>query len=93
MPRGRKTLASILCQQNLVSLAFECLAPGGAIILDNADGYGFYEETKDRNCRRVDFFGFAPGVSLRHCTSVVYVGDCFLFRPDIPIPKLELKQA
>ena len=46
-------------------------------------------EIKDRNCRRIDFFGFAPGVSLRHCTSIVFVGDCFLLRPDIPIPVIE----
>jgi hypothetical protein len=60
-------------RQEATALAFEYLAPGGAIILDNAEGYGFYEEVSKRDCRRVDFFGFAPGVSLRHCTSLVYI--------------------
>ncbi len=63
------------------------------MILDNSEGYGFYDEIKARNCRRIDFFGFAPGVSLRHCTSVVFVGDCFLLRPDIPIPLIESTQT
>ena len=76
-------------RREMTALAFEYLAPGGAIILDNAEGYGFYEEVRDRACRRVDFFGFCPGVALRHCTSLVYVDDCFLLRPEIPIPVIE----
>jgi hypothetical protein len=75
-------------RQELIALAFDYLAPKGAIILDNAEGYGFYEETKTRNCRRIDFFGFAPGASLGHCTSIVFVEDCFLLSPEIPIAKL-----
>jgi hypothetical protein len=59
-------------RQEATALAFEYLAPGGAIILDNAEGYGFFDEVSKRDCRRVDFFGFAPGVSLRHCTSIVF---------------------
>jgi predicted O-methyltransferase YrrM len=76
-------------RQEAAALAFEYLAPGGAIILDNAEGYGFYEEVSKRDCRRVDFFGFAPGVSLRHCTSIVFIEDCFLFQPNIPIPVID----
>jgi len=76
-------------RQEVTGLAFDCLAPLGAIILDNAEGYGFYAETKERLCRRIDFFGFAPGVTRRHCTSIVFVDDCFLFRADIPIPVIE----
>jgi hypothetical protein len=76
-------------RQEATALAFEYLAPGGAIILDNAEGYGFYNEVSKRDCRRVDFFGFAPGVSLRHCTSIVFIEDCFLFQPNIPIPVID----
>jgi hypothetical protein len=72
-------------RKEVTALAFDYLAPKGAIILDDAEGYGFYEETRVRNCRRIDFFGFAPGVSLGHCTSIVYVEDCFLLNPEIPI--------
>lgn len=77
-------------RQESAALAFDYLAPNGAIILDNSEGYGFYEEIKSRSCRRIDFFGFAPGVSLRHCTSIVFVDDCFLLQPDIPVPVIEL---
>jgi predicted O-methyltransferase YrrM len=77
-------------REEIVDLAFSCLAKRGALILDNSEGYGFYEAIKRRDCRRIDFFGFAPGVSLRHCTSVVYLDDCFLLMPDIPIPVIEL---
>jgi predicted O-methyltransferase YrrM len=76
-------------RRELVNLAFEVLAPGGAILLDNAEGYGFADEIRSRDCRKIDFFGFAPGVSKRHCTSLVFVGDCFLLDPKIPIPVLD----
>jgi hypothetical protein len=69
----------------LVGLSFELLAPNGAIILDNSEGYGFYDEIRKRTCRKIDFFGFAPGVVRRHCTSIVYLNDCFLLFPDVPI--------
>jgi hypothetical protein len=77
-------------REQLTTVAFECLAPDGAIILDDSDGYRFFDITKGLNCRRIDFFGFAPGVSLRRCTSIGYVSDCFLLKPDIPIPIIEL---
>jgi hypothetical protein len=76
-------------RQEATALAFDYLAPLGAIILDNSEGYGFYAEIKERLCRRIDFFGFAPGVTRRHCTSIVFVDDCFLLRPDVPIPVIE----
>lgn len=76
-------------RRELTEIAFEYLSPNGALLLDNAEGYGFYEVTKLRNCRRVDFFGFAPGVSKRHCTALIYVEDCFLLDPLIPIAQIE----
>jgi hypothetical protein len=75
-------------RRKLVALSFKYLAPQGVIILDNAEGYGFYEEIKSRECRRIDFFGFAPGVVLRHCTSMAFVNDCFLLSPEISIPEI-----
>jgi hypothetical protein len=75
-------------RRELTRLSFDYLLPGGALILDNSDGYGFYDEIKDRLCSRIDFFGFAPGVLLRHCTSIVFVDECFLLTPDVPIPDL-----
>ncbi len=76
-------------RREVAAMAFEYLAPRGALILDNAEGYGFFDETKTRNCRRIDFFGFAPGVSRRHCTSLIFIEDCFLLDPSIPIADIE----
>jgi hypothetical protein len=73
----------------VTKLAFSYLAPGGALLVDDSEKYG-YDEIKCRNCRRIDFFGFAPGVILRRCTSLVFVEDCFLLKADIPIPNIEL---
>jgi hypothetical protein len=75
------------------ALAFDYLTSDGAVILDNAEGYGFYDQIKSRGCRRIDFYGFAPGVSLRHCTSVVFVNDCFLLKSDIPIADFEMERS
>jgi predicted O-methyltransferase YrrM len=63
------------------AMAFEYLRDDGAIILDNAEGYHLYEETKDRKCQRIDFWGYAPGVFLPHCTSLIFRETCFLLSP------------
>jgi hypothetical protein len=76
-------------RRELTDLAFAYLATGGAIIIDNAEGFGIYDALKSRKCRRIDFIGFAPGVVLRHCTSLVFVEDCFLLDPGIPIADIE----
>ncbi|WP_167378828.1 class I SAM-dependent methyltransferase [Mesorhizobium prunaredense] len=73
-------------RREATALAFNHLADDGAIIHDNSEGYEFFEETQNRECKRIDFFGFCPGVSTRSCTSLVYRDDCFLLKPDIPIP-------
>lgn len=76
-------------RRELTALAFPHLAPGGFMVLDNAEGYGFWEELQGRDCRRIDFYGFAPGVSKRHCTSLVFVGDSFVLDAAAPIVDLE----
>jgi hypothetical protein len=73
-------------RREVTKLAFTLLAPGGALVLDNAEGYEFYDELQLHNCSRVDFFGYAPGVIRPHCTSIVWVGNCFLFDPKHPMP-------
>jgi predicted O-methyltransferase YrrM len=78
-------------RRELVCFALEKLSPSGAVIFDNAEAecFGFYNETKWRSVQRIDFYGFAPGVSLRHCTSILFDRDCFLLAPQIPIIDLE----
>lgn len=72
----------------LFAASFKHLRADGVIIFDNSEGYGFAEAVAQRPCRRIDFFGFAPGVSTRHCTSLVYQEDCFLLAPHWPLPDL-----
>ena len=78
-------------REELVAVAFDHLAPNGAVMMDNAEGYRFAELLQGRDCRRIDFFGFAPGSSLQSCTSIAWVDDCFLISPEFPIPALEAK--
>jgi hypothetical protein len=68
-------------------LAVGRLAPSGAVLLDNSDGYwgGDHNGTYPilelfRGCgfQRIDFFGAAPGVIRPHCTSLFWKGCCFL---------------
>lgn len=69
----------------LVPIAFDLLTDDGAVIFDNAEGYDCYQVTRGSGAMRVDFYGFAPGVSLRHCTSIFFKPGCFLFDSNIPI--------
>lgn len=69
----------------LFEMAFDYLAKDGAIIFDNSEGYRCWEISRQRNCRRVDFYGFPPGVSMRSCTSLIWVDDCFMIDPKAEI--------
>jgi hypothetical protein len=67
-------------------IAVQRLAEHGAIIFDNAEGYWGPEGThpimdllRQQGFSRVDFYGFAPGVLRRHCTSIAFRGGTFLF--------------
>jgi predicted O-methyltransferase YrrM len=69
----------------LTELAFDLLAPNGAIINDNSDWPKVQEAVRRHECSRIDFYGFAPGVKNSACTSLVFVGDCFLLDPGFPV--------
>jgi hypothetical protein len=75
-------------REDLVDTALNFLAEDGALICDDAESYDFYAVTKGLKLSRVDFFGFAPGVVLPHCTSVYFRDRCFLFDPNHPIPDM-----
>jgi hypothetical protein len=69
--------------------AVPILAEGGAIILDNSEGYWGPEGTypildlfRAAKFCRVDFYGYAPGVILPHCTSLFFRDSCFLLVGD-----------
>lgn len=69
-------------------LALGYLKPTGALICDNAEGYGFFEALSGARLSRVDFYGNAPGVILQHSTSVFFRDGCFLFENAKPIRRL-----
>jgi hypothetical protein len=73
------------------SRSIELLQEEGAILLDNSEGYWGGEATKEypildlfrgAGFSRVDFYGYAPGVILPHCTSLFFKERCFVVRGD-----------
>ena len=65
------------------------LAEGGAILVDNAEGnhgprpgYGIINLYREAGLSRVDFYGYPPGNSTQHCTSLFFRNDCFLNHGD-----------
>jgi hypothetical protein len=68
-------------------LSLGLLAEEGAILLDNSEGYWgpppsypIIDLFRNAGFRRVDFYGYAPGVVLPHCTSLFFCGECRLLR-------------
>lgn len=68
-----------LPRREMIPIALKVMKDDGVIICDNAEGYGFYEGFKESGLMRVDFWGYAPGVILPHCTSVFFKPNSFLF--------------
>jgi hypothetical protein len=74
-------LDRLVCAKKSVSFLNE----GGAVILDNSEGYwgvdGEYpiiEFFREKGFSRIDFYGHAPGVILPACTSLFFKETCFL---------------
>lgn len=77
-----------LHRERLVELSARWVSPGGAIITDNTESYGFLDAFQGIGFQRIDFFGHAPGVLLPHCTSVHFKEGCYLFDPASPVPDI-----
>ncbi|MFL5240486.1 MAG: L-isoaspartate O-methyltransferase [Gemmataceae bacterium] len=69
--------------------SIDLLQEQGAILVDNSDGYWGGDDLKEypilelfrsTGFDRVDFYGYAPGVVLPHCTSLFFKGRTFLLR-------------
>ncbi|MHB2169148.1 O-methyltransferase [Alsobacter sp. R-9] len=76
-------------REELARIATRYLKRDGAVIMDNSEGYEFFEATRKSGMLRADFYGFAPGVSLQHCTSILFNPACFLFDVAIEIRKID----
>lgn len=78
-------------------LAISHVALGGAIIIDNSEGpwsadgssYPIIDMLNKNGFQRVDFYGFAPGVVKRSCTSIAFRESCFLFSNPSPPTKMD----
>jgi len=65
----------------------DLLAHDGLLIVDDAErncgpkpGYGFIELYREAGLSRIDFFGYSPGNTTQHCTSMFFRDSCFLIR-------------
>lgn len=70
-------------REEAAALAAGLLAPGGAMILDNADSadYDFSEVLARPGCRRVDFTGETPNGHKPTTSTLLYWGACRFFAP------------
>jgi hypothetical protein len=69
--------------------SIDLVAPAGAVVFDNSEGFWNDESTKGRypivelmhaaGFSRVDFYGFTPGNVAESCTSIFFRGNTFLF--------------
>lgn len=82
-------------RERAAEAAPELLAPGGALLIDNSEGYGsqgrksIVEPFHELGFSRVDFYGYAPGVLRTHCTSLLFRQTCFLLHSaESPAEKL-----
>ena len=73
-----------LYRSEMIRFALAYRKPTGIIICDNSDGYGFYEGFLNSGLKKVDFYGYAPGVVLPHCTTIYFSDDCSFFDNNIP---------
>jgi len=73
-------------REDAVRLALEYLSPDGALIVDDAEGYGIYDFFKETDFQRIDFFGGKPGVLLSNVTSIFFLKTCFLLNPTEMMP-------
>lgn len=80
-----------LYRAEMIPLALEYRKPNGIIICDNSDGYGFYEGFLNSGLKKVDFYGYAPGVVLPHCTTIYFSDDCAFFNNNIPTKVIVLE--
>lgn len=71
-----------------VAIARRYLTADGMIICDDSEGHGVFAALQHSGLNRVDFFGYAPGVVLPHCTSIVFGPNCFALKAEWPIPTI-----
>ncbi len=69
----------------LARLSVQHLKRDGLLICDNSNGYGIGPALAPYAMHRIDFWGYAPGVFTRHCTSFYFWPECNFFPSTRPI--------
>jgi len=70
---------SMFYREELAYLAAELVSEKGVIICDNSGHFDFKRGLKNKDLKRVDFFGHVPGVMLPNCTSIFFYDASSLF--------------
>jgi len=81
-----------LYRREMIEIALAHLASTGIIICDNSESYGFFEAMQQSQFFKIDFYGYAPGVFLPHCTTIYFSSDSVEFfsaKNKIHTPALE----
>jgi len=71
---------SMFYREELAYLAAELVSEKGVIICDNSGHFDFKRGLKNKDLKRVDFFGHVPGVMLPDCTSIFFHDASSLFK-------------
>lgn len=74
-------------RRELITTCLRYLAPGGILVCDDADGYGFHQALSESGLLRVDFYGMKPTGVGQYCTSVFFLPDSWAFHARHPISK------
>lgn len=80
-----------LYRAEMIPFALAYRNDSGIIVCDNSDGYGIYEGFLNSGLKKVDFYGYAPGVVLPHCTSIYFSDNCPFFDNHIPTKVIVLE--
>jgi hypothetical protein len=77
-----------LYREDMCAVAQSAVSVDGCIVADDSEGFEIFERMRASRLSRVDFYGYQPGVSLPHCTSVFYTERSFVISGTVPIIRL-----
>jgi len=68
-----------LYRKEMVPIALDYLEEDGMVIVDNAEGYEMYEAFLNSDLKKVEFYGYSPGVYLKSCTAIYFRSESKYF--------------
>lgn len=76
LPKFDVVIVDAMHRETLALLAFDLVEKDGIVIIDNSEGYGISELTREVDYMRIDFIGPANGVFSEHATSFFFTREC-----------------